>query len=104
MQRIPSYFRINNAKSELEEIVDFLREPDTFLGTGARIPKGALLTGEPGTGKTLLARAIAGESSVPFIQCSGSSFVELYVGFKKKVPNTGLFRTKKVPLFFSLLT
>ena len=75
---------IDNAKSELEEIVDFLREPDTFLGTGARIPKGALLTGEPGTGKTLLARAIAGESSVPFIQCSGSSFVELYVGLGAK--------------------
>ena len=75
---------IDNAKSELEEIVDFLREPDTFLGTGARIPKGALLTGAPGTGKTLLARAIAGESSVPFIQCSGSSFVELYVGLGAK--------------------
>ena len=75
---------IDNAKGELEEIVDFLKDPDMFLGTGARMPKGALLTGNPGTGKTLLARAIAGESSVPFIQCSGSSFVELYVGLGAK--------------------
>ena len=75
---------IDNAKGELEEIVDFLKDPDIFLGTGARMPKGALLTGKPGTGKTLLARAIAGESSVPFIQCSGSSFVELYVGLGAK--------------------
>ena len=75
---------IDNAKGELEEIVDFLKDPDMFLGTGARMPKGALLTGKPGTGKTLLARAIAGESSVPFIQCSGSSFVELYVGLGAK--------------------
>ena len=75
---------IDNAKGELEEIVDFLKDPDIFLGTGARMPKGALLTGVPGTGKTLLARAIAGESSVPFIQCSGSSFVELYVGLGAK--------------------
>lgn len=75
---------IDNAKDELEEIVDFLREPENFIGTGARIPKGALLTGKPGTGKTLLARAIAGESSVPFIQCSGSSFVEMFVGVGAK--------------------
>ena len=75
---------IDNARGELEEIVDFLKTPDMFLGTGARIPKGALLTGVPGTGKTLLARAISGESSVPFIQCSGSSFVELYVGLGAK--------------------
>ena len=89
---------IDNAKSELEEIVDFLREPDTFLGTGARIPKGALLTGAPGTGKTLLARAIAGESSVPFIQCSGSSFVELYVGLgAKRVREVFELARKKQP-------
>jgi len=75
---------IDSAKDELEEIVDFLREPQKYFGTGAKIPKGALLTGEPGTGKTLLARAIAGESSVPFIQCSGSSFVEMFVGVGAK--------------------
>ena len=75
---------IDNAKDELGEIVDFLREPEKYFGTGAKIPKGALLTGSPGTGKTLLARAIAGESSVPFIQCSGSSFVEMFVGVGAK--------------------
>jgi cell division protease FtsH len=75
---------IDSAKDELEEIVDFLREPEKYFGTGAKIPKGALLTGSPGTGKTLLARAIAGESSVPFIQCSGSSFVEMFVGVGAK--------------------
>ena len=75
---------IDSAKDELEEIVDFLREPEKYFGTGAKIPRGALLTGSPGTGKTLLARAIAGESSVPFIQCSGSSFVEMFVGVGAK--------------------
>ncbi len=59
---------IDSAKEELEEIVDFLKNPDRYFGSGARIPRGALLAGAPGTGKTLLARAIAGESNVPFIQ------------------------------------
>ena len=58
---------IDNAKDELQEIVGFLRDPTQYIVSGAKIPKGALLTGKPGTGKTLLARAIAGESSVPFI-------------------------------------
>ena len=71
---------IDSAKDELQEIVGFLRDPTQYIVSGAKIPKGALLTGKPGTGKTLLARAIAGESSVPFIQCSGSSFVEMFVG------------------------
>ena len=72
------------AKEEVEEIVDFLKDPKKFRRLGGKIPKGALLTGKPGTGKTLLARAIAGESSVPFIQCSGSSFVEMFVGLGAK--------------------
>lgn len=75
---------IDSAKEELEEIVNFLRAPEKYFVSGAKIPKGALLTGKPGTGKTLLARAIAGESSVPFIQCSGSSFIEMYVGLGAK--------------------
>ena len=67
-------------KEELQEIVDFLREPDKFLDLGARIPKGVLLVGPPGTGKTLLARAVAGEAGVEFLSISGSDFVEMYVG------------------------
>ena len=67
-------------KAELQELVDFLREPDKFTRLGARIPKGVLLVGPPGTGKTLLARAVAGEAGVRFLSISGSDFVELYVG------------------------
>ena len=69
---------------ELEEIVDFLKNTEKYEATGAKIPRGCLLTGSPGCGKTLLARAIAGESNVPFISCSGSSFVELFVGMGAK--------------------
>lgn len=68
------------AKEELVEIVDFLRNPKKFLDIGARIPKGVLLMGAPGTGKTLLARAVAGEAGVPFFHLSGSEFVEMFVG------------------------
>lgn len=68
------------AKIELEEIVDFLRNPKKFLDIGAQIPKGVMLTGAPGTGKTLLARAVAGEAGVPFFHLSGSEFVEMFVG------------------------
>ena len=68
------------AKQELTEIVDFLRNPKKFLDIGARIPKGVMLTGAPGTGKTLLARAVAGEAGVPFFHLSGSEFVEMFVG------------------------
>ena len=67
-------------KEELQEIVDFLREPSKFIDLGARIPKGVLLVGPPGTGKTLLARAVAGEAGVQFLSISGSDFVEMYVG------------------------
>lgn len=68
------------AKEELKEIVDFLRNPKKFLDIGAQIPKGVILTGAPGTGKTLLARAVAGEAGVPFFHLSGSEFVEMFVG------------------------
>src|SRR3989338_2053735 len=68
------------AKEELVEIVDFLKNPKKFLDIGARIPKGILLMGAPGTGKTLLARAVAGEAGVPFFSISGSEFVEMFVG------------------------
>ena len=71
---------IDEAKAELEEIIDFLRDPQKFTKLGGRIPKGVLLAGSPGTGKTLLARAIAGEAGVPFFTISGSDFVEMFVG------------------------
>jgi cell division protease FtsH len=71
---------IDEAKEELEEIIDFLKDPKRFTVLGGRIPKGALVVGAPGTGKTLLARAIAGEAGVPFFSISGSDFVEMFVG------------------------
>ncbi|KAM6597321.1 hypothetical protein CsatA_007845 [Cannabis sativa] len=71
---------VDEAKEELEEIVEFLRNPDRYVRLGARPPRGVLLVGLPGTGKTLLAKAVAGEADVPFISCSASEFVELYVG------------------------
>lgn len=71
---------VEEAKTELVEIVDFLKTPARFLEIGARIPKGVLLVGPPGTGKTLLAKAVAGEAGVPFFSISGSEFVELFVG------------------------
>ena len=71
---------IDEAKAELEEIVEFLKDPSKFQRLGGKIPKGALLIGPPGTGKTLLARAIAGEANVPFFTISGSDFVEMFVG------------------------
>ena len=67
-------------KAELEEVVDFLKDPEKYTALGAHIPKGILLVGPPGTGKTLLAKAVAGEAGVPFLSISGSDFVELYVG------------------------
>ncbi len=70
----------NEAKEELIEVVDFLKNPKKFLDMGARIPRGALLIGAPGTGKTLLARAVSGEANVPFFYISGSEFVEMFVG------------------------
>jgi cell division protease FtsH len=71
---------VDEAKEELQEIIEFLKEPQKFQKLGGRIPKGVLLVGPPGTGKTLLARAIAGEANVPFFSISGSDFVEMFVG------------------------
>jgi cell division protease FtsH len=70
----------DEAKEELAEVVEFLKEPEKFIQLGARIPKGVLLIGSPGTGKTLLAKAVAGEAGVPFFSISGSEFVEMFVG------------------------
>lgn len=70
----------DEAKEELGEIVEFLKEPDKFIQLGARIPKGVLLVGAPGTGKTLMAKAVSGEAGVPFFSISGSEFVEMFVG------------------------
>jgi len=70
----------DEAKQELQEIVEFLREPQKFAALGARIPKGVLMVGSPGTGKTLLAKAVAGEAGAPFFSISGSEFVEMFVG------------------------
>lgn len=70
----------DEAKQDLEEVVEFLKFPKKFAGMGARIPKGVLLVGPPGTGKTMLARAVAGEANVPFFSISGSEFVEMFVG------------------------
>ena len=71
---------VDEAKAELYEVVEFLKFPERFMAIGARIPKGVLLVGQPGTGKTLLARAVAGEAGVPFFHISGSEFVEMFVG------------------------
>jgi cell division protease FtsH len=71
---------VEEAKEELHEVVEFLKEPQKFINLGARIPKGVLLVGSPGTGKTLMAKAVAGEAGVPFFSISGSEFVEMFVG------------------------
>ncbi|HYQ47736.1 MAG TPA: ATP-dependent zinc metalloprotease FtsH [Thermodesulfovibrionales bacterium] len=71
---------VDEAKTEVQEIIDFLKDPNKFTKLGGKIPKGVLLVGSPGTGKTLLARAIAGEAGVPFFSISGSDFVEMFVG------------------------
>lgn len=84
------------AKEELVEVVEFLKEPEKFLALGAKIPKGVLLMGPPGTGKTLLARAVAGEAKVPFFYISGSEFVEMFVGVGASRVRDFFRRAKKV--------
>ncbi|NIV10490.1 MAG: ATP-dependent zinc metalloprotease FtsH [Aliifodinibius sp.] len=71
---------VQEAKEDLQEVVEFLKEPEKFIALGARIPKGVLLVGQPGTGKTLMAKAVSGEAGVPFFSISGSEFVEMFVG------------------------
>ncbi|RPJ29019.1 MAG: AAA family ATPase, partial [Chloroflexi bacterium] len=71
---------VDEAITELQEVIQFLKAPEKFSGLGGRIPKGVLLVGPPGTGKTLLAKATAGEAGVPFFETSGSEFVEMFVG------------------------
>lgn len=89
----------DEAKSELQEVVAYLKSPSAFTEIGAQLPKGILLVGEPGTGKTLLARAIAGEAGVPFFYCSGSSFDEIYVGVGSKRVRS-LFGMSLVQFFY----
>ena len=85
-------------KEELQEVVDFLKNPKKYTELGAKIPKGILLVGPPGTGKTLLARAVAGEAHVPFFTISGSDFVEMFVGVgASRVRNLFLNAKKKAP-------
>ncbi|QDZ20788.1 ATP-dependent zinc metalloprotease FtsH [Chloropicon primus] len=78
--KFPDVAGVDGAKLELQEVVDFLKNPDKYTALGAKIPKGCLLVGPPGTGKTLLAKAVAGEAGTPFFSCSASEFVELFVG------------------------
>ena len=89
-------------KEELQEIIEFLKEPGKFTKVGARIPKGVLLEGAPGTGKTLLAKAIAGEANVPFFSISGSDFVEMFVGMGAAKVRDLFETTKQITYFFCI--
>jgi len=84
MRQVKTRFKdvagVEEAKEDLEEVVDFLKNPKKYTSIGAKIPRGVLLVGAPGTGKTLLARAVAGEAGVPFFSIAGSEFVEMFVG------------------------
>ena len=95
---------VDEAKQELEEVVEFLKAPDKFQRLGGKIPKGCLLVGPPGTGKTLIAKAVAGEANVPFYTISGSDFVEMLWAWVQAVSVTCLNRPRKMRLVLSLLT
>ena len=88
----------DEAKEEVKEVVDFLKDPQKFQKLGGRIPRGLLLVGPPGTGKTLLAKAIAGEAKVPFFSISGSDFVEMFVGVGASRVRDMFENAKKIPL------
>ena len=95
---------LDEAKEEIREIVEFLKNPAKYTNLGGKIPKGALLIGTPGTGKTLLAKAVAGEAGVPFFSLSGSDFVEMFVGVgAARVRDLCLSRRKKRLRVSSLL-
>ena len=89
---------LDEEKEELEEIVDFLKNPKKYVRLGARIPKGVLLEGPPGTGKTLLAKATAGEAAVPFFTISGSDFVEMFVGVGARKTHHALYLLMRLML------
>ena len=88
---------IDEAKDEVHEIIEFLRSPKKFQRLGGRTPRGVLLVGEPGCGKTLLAKAIAGEADVPFFSISGSDFVEMFVGVGRRACGTCSSRPRRIP-------
>jgi len=93
----------DSAKQDLQEVVDFLKHPKKYEALGAKIPRGVLLVGNPGTGKTMLARAVAGEANVPFFSISGSEFVEMFVGVGASRVRDYLLRLRKMLLPLSLL-
>ena len=94
----------DEAKESLQEIIDFLHNPQKYAAIGAKLPKGALLVGSPGTGKTLLAKAVAGEADVPFFSISGSDFVEMFVGVgASRVRTCSIRRQRLLPALFSLM-
>ena len=94
---------IDEAKQDFQEIVEFLKTPEKFAAVGARIPKGVLLVGPLGTGKTLLAKAIAGEAGVPFFSLSGSEFIEMFVGVGASRVRDLFNKAKQNPHVWSLL-